>query len=46
MIEYVEQNPVKAGLVGRAEEYPWSSARIREELGLGSGERIPKVDVA
>jgi putative transposase len=24
---YVEQNPVRAGLVGRPEEYPWSSAR-------------------
>jgi putative transposase len=25
-IRYVEQNPVRAGLVSRAEEYPWSSA--------------------
>jgi putative transposase len=25
---YVEQNPVKAGLVARAEDWPWSSARI------------------
>ena len=24
---YIENNPVKAGLVARAEEYPWSSAR-------------------
>ena len=23
---YVERNPVRAGMVGRAEEYPWSSA--------------------
>lgn len=26
-VRYVEQNPVKAGLVERAEDYPWSSAR-------------------
>ena len=25
-IRYVERNPVEAGLVGRAEDYPWSSA--------------------
>jgi hypothetical protein len=24
---YIQNNPVKAGLVARAEEYPWSSAR-------------------
>jgi len=26
-VRYVEMNPVRAGTVGRAEEYPWSSAR-------------------
>jgi len=26
-LAYVELNPVRAGLVGRAEQYPWSSAR-------------------
>lgn len=26
-IRYVERNPVRAGIVGRAEDYPWSSAR-------------------
>ena len=26
-VRYVERNPVAAGLVGRAEDYPWSSAR-------------------
>jgi putative transposase len=25
-VRYVEQNPVRAGMVSRAEEYPWSSA--------------------
>ena len=32
-IRYVERNPVAAGLVARAEEYPWSSARAHV-LGL------------
>jgi len=31
-IRYVERNPVRAGLVDRAQEYPWSSAR--EHCGL------------
>jgi putative transposase len=26
-IRYVERNPVRAGMVARAEDYPWSSAR-------------------
>jgi putative transposase len=26
-IRYIERNPVRAGIVTRAEEYPWSSAR-------------------
>ena len=26
-VRYVERNPVRAGLAGRAETYPWSSAR-------------------
>jgi putative transposase len=26
-VRYVERNPVRAGLVRRPEEYPWSSAR-------------------
>jgi REP element-mobilizing transposase RayT len=29
-IEYVEQNPVKAGLAARAVEWEWSSARFRQ----------------
>ena len=28
---YVDLNPVRAGLVGQAEEYPWSSARAHAE---------------
>lgn len=30
---YVEANPVKAGLVREAEEWPWSSARFRDTCG-------------
>ena len=26
-LRYIEQNPVRAGLVSTAEDYPWSSAR-------------------
>ncbi len=32
-LRYVELNPVRAGLVARAEDWPWSSARAH--LGLG-----------
>ena len=30
---YVEANPVKAGLVREESEWPWSSARFRDEFG-------------
>jgi REP element-mobilizing transposase RayT len=30
LIEYVETNPVKAGFVQAAEQWPWSSARSRQ----------------
>jgi len=35
--EYIEENPVKAGLVSNAEDYPWSSAAMksRNESRLG-----------
>jgi len=28
-VRYVERNPVRAGMVSRAEDYPWSSAGLR-----------------
>ena len=34
-MDYIHQNPVKAGLVGTAKDWPWSSAREFAELGLG-----------
>lgn len=33
-VTYVHENPVKAGLASKAEEWPWSSARRREEAEL------------
>lgn len=35
VLAYIESNPVRAGLVDCAEDYPWSSAR---EHSLGAGE--------
>ena len=35
-IAYVERNPVAAGLVGRPEEWAWSSARRREAAGTAA----------
>ena len=47
-IEYIHQNPVKAGLVVRAENWPWSSARLNKgEIGESAANReigVPGVD--
>lgn len=40
-VRYVERNPVRAGLVATAEEWPWSSARSHI-----SGQEDPLVEVA
>jgi putative transposase len=40
IIDYIESNPVKAGLVVNPEDWPWSSARIRAEKGLYPGDAI------
>jgi REP element-mobilizing transposase RayT len=37
IIDYIEQNPVKAGLVKHAEDWRWSSARLRAETGIARG---------
>ena len=34
---YIEDNPVKAGLVARAEDYPWSSAHKQWREGVDRG---------
>ena len=36
-LRYVERNPVRAGMVGIAELYPWSSARVHCEEGPSDG---------
>ena len=36
-IDYIEQNPVKAGLVDKASEWPWSSAARNAEGGKFAG---------
>ena len=41
IIEYIEQNPVKAGLVDNAEDWPWSSAFVRQQLNLTKFDTIP-----
>jgi putative transposase len=37
LLRYIERNPVRAGLVGRAEDWPWSSVGARS----GSAQRVP-----
>ena len=41
IINYIEDNPVKAELTQSPEDYPWSSAFVRARLGLKFGEAIP-----
>jgi putative transposase len=44
IICYIENNPVKAGLVKNAEDWRWSSAHVRRILGLRFGSPIPKAE--
>ena len=37
IIEYIENNPVRAQLCGRPEDWPWSSAAWRQRLGWTRG---------
>jgi REP-associated tyrosine transposase len=41
VIQYVEENPVKAGLVNEAAKWPVSSARARRQIGAEHGEPLP-----
>ena len=43
IIDYIERNPVKAGLVERPEDWRWSSARLRAIAGTKPGDPIQKV---
>lgn len=38
IVAYIEENPVKAGLVERAEDYQWSSAAKSVETSLGAAD--------
>lgn len=40
-VEYIHWNPVKAGLVSRAEDWEWSSARDYREPRTGASGRMP-----
>ncbi|QDU29106.1 hypothetical protein ETAA8_42130 [Anatilimnocola aggregata] len=40
IISYIEQNPVKAGLTKRPEDWKWSSFRLRAQAGLRPGDPI------
>ncbi|MEQ9406239.1 MAG: hypothetical protein RIK87_00880 [Fuerstiella sp.] len=42
IIHYIEMNPVQAGLAESPEQYQWSSASLRKELGLKRYDAIPK----
>jgi len=43
ILNYVEYNPVKAGLCSEAKQWPFSSARYREALGLAFGTPLPRI---
>ena len=42
IIRYVEQNPVKAGLVADADEWEFSSSRLRTQFGIQYSDSIRK----
>jgi putative transposase len=42
-IDYIDRNPVRRGLVARAVDWQWSSARWYESLPYDSSVRIPKL---
>ena len=37
---YVEHNPVRAGMVEKAMDWPWSTARAHAETGCEGGDRV------
>jgi REP-associated tyrosine transposase len=43
VIEYIENNPVKVGLCQKPEDWEWSSAYKRKELGLDYQAPLPKM---
>ncbi len=43
IIEYIENNPVKVGLCQKPEDWQWSSAHKRKELGLDYQAPLPQI---
>jgi len=43
IVEYIEMNPVKAGLVSKPEDWPYSSAPDRKRLSLKPGAPLPRM---
>jgi hypothetical protein len=43
-VNYIHQNPVRAGLVERAEDYRWSSARIWKRCALEDEPLLVDID--
>jgi putative DNA methylase len=43
VIEYIENNPVKVGLCQKPEDWRWSSAYKRKELGLDCQAPLPQI---
>ncbi|MCI0698229.1 hypothetical protein L0337_40260 [candidate division KSB1 bacterium] len=43
VIEYIENNPVKVGLCQKPEDWKWSSASKRKELGLDYQAPLPQI---
>jgi putative transposase len=42
IVQYIEENPVKAGLVERADLWPWSSASVGQVPDLSPVPNLPK----
>jgi|688.fasta_scaffold01378_37 putative transposase len=42
IVNYIENNPVKAGLVTNPVDWQWSSARLRRDLGIEPGSPLRK----
>lgn len=43
IIDYIENNPVKAGSVEHPQDWQWSSARLRAQSGVPRGDPLKKV---
>ncbi|HIE95488.1 MAG TPA: hypothetical protein EYQ63_00400 [Fuerstia sp.] len=44
IIQYIEHNPVNAGFVDQPSDWRWSSASIRQRLGIAPGSPVPRTE--